>query len=144
MTPENLDPSETLEATPIESEISALFPLTRKILHQEWVEVTIQSSSFFTIFGDRDRLSSIECCRINFENGTWDTDEGIDIRNGRLYVSSYNCGIVSWDEPENQYTSSKHGRRGKLGQFVSAEVILSSSLYKALNQFAAKQSADDK
>jgi len=42
------------------------------------------------------------------------TDEIVDVRNGRLYCSSYSGGILSWSEKEQCYIYSYHMREERL------------------------------
>lgn len=111
-----------------------------KVSHKEWVEVTIPADEFLanielfkTKFGfdDDDGEDGYfdHDPTLNFENGTIWADESWGVnKDKRVWSSSFQTGVMSWDEKKQSYIGHRHFHETDLGQFVSATFTMTDEI----------------
>lgn len=112
------------------------------VQHNEWEEITIPAAEFLLnaeMFKDEEDDDFDHYPTLNFENDSVDVDEmwGVN-KNGRLWSSSGNGGVMEWSEAGQVYIHHIHFRARELGQFVSATFRLSEEIGAVLKKIEAR------
>lgn len=113
------------------------YSVVDKEVRHRWQEVLLKPEEFFEVykelFEDEDSEFSLYDYypELQFENGSMNPDEMWGVRDGHLWTSSYQGGLLNYEE--GQYVRSYYGSQTKLGQLVSVSFTLDEKLTKALN-----------
>ena len=87
--------------------------VNKTIPEKNWQEVELTPDEFFNLFKDEEEIDFVN---FHFDQSDHYVDEMASIKGGRIYLSSYQHGIVKWSDEKSQYIHMYHMRDYDLGQ----------------------------
>lgn len=99
-----------------------------KVEHREWVEIEFTAEEMAEVFAREEDRYGYPILMFDPGKGivvdeSWGYDQG-----GRIYISSFQNGVIGWSETHGQYFWQCRGNTIPMGQFVGGIFTLTDNI----------------